>query len=91
MRKAIQAKHVPEGPILEFLESCNGSATWGAGYSMPTVRDAMPPGTPDRVQLAKMAALIRRGLVHGCACGCRGDFWLSDDGAVALAEMRRSA
>ena len=22
----------------------------------------------------KMAALIARGLVEGCACGCRGDF-----------------
>lgn len=25
---------------------------------------------------AKMSAMIRKGLVEGCACGCRGDFQL---------------
>ena len=29
---------------------------------------------PDKVVLAKARKLIKRGLVDGCACGCRGDF-----------------
>jgi hypothetical protein len=32
------------------------------------------PDMPWKVVLAKAKSLIRRGLVDGCACGCRGDF-----------------
>lgn len=72
----MQAKDIPKEPILVFLEGLPEGvwATWGDGYSMPTVQDAMPPGTPPKVQRAKMAALIKMKLVEGCPCGCRGDF-----------------
>lgn len=79
----MQAKDVPDEPVLAFLAvlpaHADGSerrwATWGPGYAH-SVANAMPEGTPEKVQLAKMAALIRRGLVDGCTCGCRGDFEL---------------
>lgn len=29
---------------------------------------------PENLVLAKLRKLVRRGLVDGCACGCRGDF-----------------
>lgn len=32
------------------------------------------PGVPEKVLLAKAKRLIKRGLIDGCACGCRGDF-----------------
>lgn len=32
------------------------------------------PEVPQKVVLAKARKLIKRGLVSGCACGCRGDF-----------------
>lgn len=31
-------------------------------------------GAPEKVVLAKARRLIRRGLMDGCVCGCRGDF-----------------
>lgn len=31
---------------------------------------------PEKVVLAKLQKLIKRGLITGCACGCRGDFEL---------------
>lgn len=31
-------------------------------------------GAPTKIVLAKARSLIRRGLMDGCACGCRGDF-----------------
>lgn len=62
-------------------------STHGEGYSMPTVQDAMPAGTPEKVQLAKMRALLRRGFVRGCGCGCRGDWVITDKG---LDFLRRS-
>jgi hypothetical protein len=72
----MQAKDIPEQPILDFLKAQGKWCTWGKGYSMPTVQDAMPAGTPAKVQLAKMRSLIKRGIVEGCPCGCRGDFCL---------------
>ena len=31
-------------------------------------------GAPEKVVRAKARKLIRRGIIDGCACGCRGDF-----------------
>jgi hypothetical protein len=32
------------------------------------------PDFPDKLILAKARKLVRRGVVEGCCCGCRGDF-----------------
>lgn len=32
------------------------------------------PNVPPKVVLAKAKRLVRRGLIDGCTCGCRGDF-----------------
>jgi len=32
-----------------------------------------------------MKKLIKKGLVEGCGCGCRGDYELSEKGADQLA------
>lgn len=76
----MQAKDIPEQPILDFLERHRGH--WCSMFSPEIAGDrsifnAMPPGTPYKVALAKMRALIKRGIVDGCACGCRGDFELA--------------
>lgn len=38
------------------------------------------PHIPANVLLAKLDRLVRRGLLRGCACGCRGDFELTSKG-----------
>lgn len=76
-----QCKDIPERPILELLaHNPDKWHTWGTGYYMVTVQDAMPEGTPPKLQLAKMRSLMRRGLVGGCGCGCRGDFAITESG-----------
>lgn len=81
----MQCKDVPDAPVLRFLSELNGRlAGWHdlqprADYC-PTVVDAMPPGTPEKVVLAKMRTLVRRGLARGCCCGCRGDFRITPRG-----------
>jgi hypothetical protein len=73
----MQAKDIPEEPILALLKSRPGVwHTWWDTDSatMPNVKDAMPPEAPEKVRLAKMRSLVKRGLVKGCPCGCRGDF-----------------
>ena len=85
-----QCKDIPDLPILKFIRDNDpgtGVGWWDMqprdGYQ-PTVRDAMPPDIPDKLALAKMRMLMRRGLVNGCTCGCRGDFTLTDKGRVKL-------
>lgn len=45
--------------------------------------DGTSVSIPEKVVLAKAKRLIERGLINGCACGCRGDF---ERIAVAAAE-----
>lgn len=74
----MQAKDIPEGPVLDFIRKAHPAWCGWSRHSPHNVMDAMPEGTPPKVALAKMASLIRRGLIDGCACGCRGDFRMPD-------------
>ncbi len=89
----MQCKDIPDTPILQFLASFPVAMTdglYGGPWEAPwatlhsdfpnSVRNAMPCGVPDKLALAKMRSLIRRGLVQGCYCGCRGDFELTKKG-----------
>lgn len=85
-----QCKDIDDAAVLTFLAQHQGRwSTWDEGYGyMPTVRDAMPPKTPPKLQLAKMRQLMRRGLVGGCDCGCRGDFEITDAGLALINQPR---
>lgn len=88
----MKTSDIPERPILELLAKHQGEwCTWGNGYSMPTVSSAMPPGLPDKLQLSKMRNLIKRGLVAGCDCGCRGDFEITNKGLARINALRSLA
>ena len=39
---------------------------------------------PQKVIMAKAKALIKKGFLDGCACGCRGDFEVTDAGKSLL-------
>lgn len=53
-------------------------------WAHTTHLDRMMPMFPTPVIIAKAAALIKRGLLTGCTCGCRGDFELTDKGLEFL-------
>lgn len=87
----MQAKDIPDVEVLKYLSLRQGSWTclWYGHFkeSDPSVSDvyySMPEGTPQKVALAKMKALYKRGLVGGCGCGCRGDFEITDKGLELL-------
>lgn len=67
------------------------SATWGYPEAGHCVSRVMPEFTPPKLQLAKMRQLMHRGLVDGCACGCRGDFELTEKGWAAIGKERPRA
>lgn len=85
----MQAKDCPELPILHLLGSKDGWwSMHGPEISVDrSVHPAFPPDAPYKVMLAKMSSLIRRGLVSGCDCGCRGDFELTAAGRSRLAHL----
>lgn len=88
----MQCKDIPDRPILEFLAGLNGRwATWFGNEYDNSVTHAMPPDVPDKLVPAKMAMLIRRGVVDGCPCGCRGDYVLTDKGRAELAKVTEAA
>lgn len=87
----MQCKDIPDGPILEFLANQPmryGSRVWANWFGDEhenSVTRAMPPSTPGKLVLAKMRQMIRRGVVDGCPCGCRGDFVITEKGLAEIA------
>lgn len=81
----MQCKDIPDKPVLAFLASLPvgspGTWFWSDDYKPNnSVIRAMPDGTPAKLGRVKMQGLIKRGLVNGCACGCRGNFEVTDKG-----------
>ena len=76
-----QCKDIPDKPIMEFLLKNKGH--WCNWYFEDDrdVRNAMPKNlASEKLILAKMRQLMKRGLVDGCSCGCRGDFEITPKG-----------
>lgn len=68
----MQCKDIDAAPILAAI-AAHAPATWFPGQPR-SIAHAFPAAAPDRLRLAKLRSLIRRGIITGCACGCRGDF-----------------
>lgn len=64
-----QAKDISDPTILELVSKLHRNL----GASLWDVQLAIPEFPPKVVQ-AKLRSLVKRGLLKGCACGCRGDF-----------------
>lgn len=89
-RKDIQAKHIPDRGALAEIRRLRATP-WPGGQTNDThdrwvMIDELQaaPAFPAKVVRAKLAALIRRGLITGCTCGCRGDFELTEAGEALL-------
>jgi hypothetical protein len=80
----MQCKDIPELPILKFLyshEEGNGWCNWFDLRFPNSVKHAFPEEIRNtKLVLAKMRQMIKKGLVNGCPCGCRGDFHLTQKG-----------
>jgi hypothetical protein len=76
----MQCKDIPDKPIMEFLLKHKGK--WCNWYfeDERDVHSAMPKDTPEKLVLGKMRQLMKRGIVTGCCCGCRGDFEITPKG-----------
>lgn len=86
----MQCKDIPDRPILELLARNPDThhLRWDisniSDCPRPSIWPAFPKEIPEKLVLAKMEMLIRRGLVDGCWCGCRGDFTITEKGLKSL-------
>lgn len=86
----MQCKDIDDLRILKFLKQHMGVwCTHWESKRIPSVMSAMPKGIPDKLYLAKMRQLLRRGLVTGCGCGCRGDWEITDKGLAFIGSVER--
>lgn len=80
MTKDVQAKNIPDGTALAMVRELAAQAQSSA--SLDDLAGVL--GYPWKVVAAKCRALVKRGLLDGCACGCRGDFTVTPAGAEML-------
>lgn len=74
----VKARGISDEDFLRALaaDAEQKSAEWGIPVTAATrwsMKEHLPLA-PDKVVLAKAKALIRRKVIDGCTCGCRGDF-----------------
>jgi hypothetical protein len=70
MDKLLQAKHVTDSAFLGVIDRIRADKRrWTHVWD---VVEAL--SMPEKIVRAKAKSLIKRGVITGCACGCRGDF-----------------
>ena len=89
----MQCKAIENKRILLFLKERDDNhklwSTWFNGLEN-SISQAMTEGVPDKLRLAKMRTLIKRDLVGGCACGCRGDFEITKKGIEYINQIKQN-
>lgn len=79
----MKCSDIQDRPILEFLKERHDSGKtwccWYQGYEN-SISPTSFEGCPDKIIIRKMAQLIKRDLVSGCPCGCRGDYEITQKG-----------
>ena len=80
-----QAKDIADQTVIEIVRCCNegtceheprGTYINNKGHWCFTWEVAEKLNLPLKLVLAKLRKMIKRGLLNGCACGCRGDLEL---------------
>ena len=69
----MQAKDLSDARMYEALAAVRGRRGVPQWSSLWDVQGELPK-VPPKVVLAKLRSMVKRGVLRGCACGCRGDF-----------------
>jgi hypothetical protein len=73
----MQCKDMEDAPLLAFIarkQDDLGGSVMSLGFEPPY------SDLPDKLLRAKLGNLIGRGLADGCACGCSGNYKVTDKG-----------
>jgi hypothetical protein len=71
----MQAKDITDATMLDALSKARGLHGVPEWSSLWDVQKALPD-VPPKVVLAKLRSMVKRNIIDGCTCGCRGDFEL---------------
>ncbi len=69
----VQAKDISDAQIMDAQAAVRGRYgvdRWATTWDIQAHLSQFPP----KVVLAKLRSARKRGLLNGCACGCRGDW-----------------
>lgn len=69
----MKASDITDAELLAAVRSVRGLRGVPHWSSLWDVQGALPQWHK-KVVLAKLRSAIRRGILRGCTCGCRGDF-----------------
>lgn len=74
--RRMQCKDIPDEVFLEAVRRSPGTPNcgWRTRWNVREVLEQEVGPVPENLFMAKARRLIARGLMDGCACGCRGDF-----------------
>ena len=91
MKRNLQCKDLSTYSILYFMLKFKHEHYSMFSYVEHSIHKCFPNSSrlPNKLILAKLRKLIKRGYIEGCACGCRGDFKLKDQGRLYLKEPWR--
>lgn len=72
----MKAADIPDEVFAQAVrEHRRGDPGWAQCWDVyPAISKALGADVPAKVCQAKARKLIARGVIDGCACGCRGDF-----------------
>lgn len=77
----MKASDLSDERILSVLRQHEGRwhTSLGPSEFMPHVYDPAYPDAPRKVLTAKLRSMKRRGLINGCECGCRGNWFVGEE------------
>jgi len=83
--RAPKADDIPEAEVLAAIkaDAARMTAERQTAWMLPATLwgvQAILAKWPPKVVLAKLRAMMRRGVIDGCGCRCRGDFKVLDAG-----------
>jgi hypothetical protein len=71
----MQTKDITDDVMLAALASTRGMhgvPTWSSLWDVQAHLDSVHP----KLVLSKLRSMVKRRIIDGCGCGCRGDFRL---------------
>jgi hypothetical protein len=78
--RRMQCKDIPDAAFLDAVRRTPGVSSqpdsWRNRWAVQAELETATGWIPERLFLAKARGLIRRKLLRGCPCGCRGDYEL---------------